>query len=176
MSEIFRVRNSLTMWVWIPLRLRVKHYDKRFQREMRREFSSVCDQDDIWIGSEVYSRLLIRYFFQQRVFRPDTSVPVYGAIITVKSGWHTCLETSAFIDNFKQFGYKTVYTPPPESMLFADVDRLEGLKHNNDLGERWGYTGARERYVNYTKKGTFDGSASTLLSLIVGPMLSIKVN
>ena len=67
-------------------------------------------------------------------------------------------------------------SPNPESMLFADVDRLEGLKHNNDLGERWGYTGARERYVSYTKKGTFDGTASTLLSLIVGPMLSIKVN
>ena len=58
-TEIFRVRNSLTMWVWIPFRLRVKHHDKRFQREMRRKFSSVCDQDDIWIGNEVCSRLII---------------------------------------------------------------------------------------------------------------------
>ena len=59
-------------------------------------------------------------------------------------------------------------------MLFADVDRLEGLKHNNDSGERWGYTGAGERYVNYAKKGPFNGSVSTLLSLIVGPMFSIE--
>ena len=87
--------------------------------------------------------------------------------------WAAC----AFIDNFIHILSKRCISPIPESMLFADEDRLEGLKHNNNLGERWGKTGAGERYVNYAKKGSVNGSVSTLLSLLVGLyMFSIKVN
>ena len=49
-------------------------------------------------------------------------------------------------------------------MLFADEVRFEGLKHNNDLGERWG--GGTQG----------QGKDMSTMSLIVGPMLSIKVN
>ena len=58
-------------------------------------------------------------------------------------------------------------------MLSEVKERLEGLKYHLDFVERgWWNTGERDRYIFTMEKGSFYRSASTLLSLIVAPLLS----
>ena len=53
--------------------------------------------------------------------------------------WLTHLsKNELFYQQFQTILLQSRISPPPESMLFADEVRFEGLKHNNDLWEGWG--------------------------------------
>lgn len=136
-TEIVRVRKSLhgmstagkqceCEW-WTPLHLRVKHHDKRFQREIRREFPSACDQD-IWIGSEVCGRILIRLLFSTASFASrnhTSSVWSYNKW----QKWLTRFSKNArFYRQFHTYSVKTLYIPLPWINVVCRWRQIRGFK------------------------------------------------
>ena len=69
----------------------------------------------------------------------------------------------------------TVNPPTPESMLFVDKERLEGLKHNIGFRERGGGTQGDGIGMFTVHKRPFYRSVSTRLSLIVA-MITVHFN
>ena len=65
------------------------------------------------------------------------------------------------------FYLNAVNPPTPESMLFVDKERLEGLKHNIGFRERGGGTQGDGIGMFTVHKRPFYRSVSTRLSLIV---------
>ena len=61
----------------------------------------------------------------------------------------------AFINNFfNSFFLNVVNLPTPELIISVVKERLEGLKHHLDFGERgWWNTGGGDRYMFTMEKG-----------------------
>ena len=152
MSEIFRVRNSLTMWVWIPLRLRVKHYDKRFQREMRREFSSVWSRRHLNRKRSVQSTTNTLIFSTTSFSSRHLSSSVWSYNNCQK--WLTHLSRNErFYRQFQTIRLQSRISPTPGINVVCRCRQIGGFKTQQWFGRAVGVHKDRRKIRQLCKKG-----------------------